>query len=66
MDGLLNETTIAVMLGIGVFITLVAFIQALMPSDPMAARLRSHRKRRDTLRGHTTLLSLSPFNSRPV
>src|ERR1700719_2358795 len=51
MDALLSETTIAVMLGIGVFITLVAFIQALMPSDPMAARLRSHRKRRDTLRG---------------
>jgi tight adherence protein C len=51
MDGFLNETTIAVMAGIGVFITLVAFAQALMPSDPMAARLRSHKKRRDQLRG---------------
>jgi tight adherence protein C len=51
MDGILNETTIAVIAGIGVFITLVAFAQALMPSDPMAARLRSHKKRRDTLRG---------------
>jgi len=50
MDGMLNETTIAVIAGIGVFITLVAFAQALMPSDPMAARLRSHKKRRDHLR----------------
>jgi len=50
MGGLINETTIAVIAGIGVFITLVAFAQALMPSDPMAARLRSHKKRRDTLR----------------
>jgi tight adherence protein C len=50
MDGMLNETTIAVLAGIGVFITLVAFAQALMPSDPMAARLRSHKKRRDQLR----------------
>jgi len=49
-DGMLNETTIAVIAGIGVFITLVAFAQALMPSDPMAARLRSHKKRRDQLR----------------
>lgn len=51
MDGMLNETTIAVIAGICVFITLVAFAQALMPSDPMAARLRSHKKRRDQLRG---------------
>jgi tight adherence protein C len=51
MDGFLNETTIAVIAGIGVFITLLAFAQALMPSDPMAARLRSHKKRRDQLRG---------------
>jgi len=51
LDGMLNETTIAVIAGIGVFITLVAFAQALMPSDPMAARLRSHKKRRDQLRG---------------
>jgi tight adherence protein C len=50
MDGLINETTIAIAAGIGVFITLLAFAQALMPSDPMAARLRSHKKRRDTLR----------------
>ena len=50
MGGLINETTIAVIAGIAVFITLVAFAQALMPSDPMAARLRSHKKRRDTLR----------------
>jgi tight adherence protein C len=50
MGSFFNETTIAVIAGIGVFITLVAFAQALMPSDPMAARLRSHKKRRDTLR----------------
>jgi tight adherence protein C len=50
MDAYLNETTIAVIAGIGVFITLVAFAQALMPSDPMAARLKSHKKRRDQLR----------------
>ncbi|HKW54595.1 MAG TPA: hypothetical protein VJO12_12960, partial [Stellaceae bacterium] len=50
MGGFINETTIAVIAGIGVFITLVAFAQALMPSDPMAARLRSHKKRRDNLR----------------
>ena len=50
MGGLINETTIAVAAGIGVFLTLVALAQALMPSDPMAARLRSHKKRRDTLR----------------
>lgn len=50
MAGLINETTIAVIAGIGVFITLLAFAQALMPNDPMAARLRSHKKRRDTLR----------------
>lgn len=50
MGGLINETTIAVIAGIGVFITLLAFAQALMPNDPMAARLRSHKKRRDTLR----------------
>lgn len=49
--GLLNETTIAVMAGIGVFITLIAFANVLMPTDPMAARLRSHKKRRDQLRG---------------
>jgi tight adherence protein C len=50
MGSFFNETTIAVIAGIGVFITLVAFAQALMPSDPMAARLRSQKKRRDTLR----------------
>lgn len=50
MDQFLNETTIAVIAGIGVFITLVAAAQALMPNDPMAARLRSHKKRRDQLR----------------
>ncbi len=60
--GLLNETTIAVMAGIGVFVTLVAFANILMPNDPMAARLRSHKKRRDQLRG--ALLGTSAADAR--
>jgi tight adherence protein C len=46
----LNETSVAIIAGIAVFITLVVFIQALLPHDPMAARLRSHNKRREVLR----------------
>lgn len=46
----LDETSIAVLAGVGVFITLIAFGQAFVPHDPMAARLRSHRKRREGLR----------------
>jgi tight adherence protein C len=46
----INETTLAIIAGICVFVTLVAFAQALVPHDPMAARLKSHRKRRDVLR----------------
>jgi tight adherence protein C len=46
----LNETAVAVVAGIGVFVTLIAFAQAFVPHDPMAARLRSHQRRRETLR----------------
>ena len=46
----LDETTGAVLAGILVFITVIAFGQALVPHDPMAERLRSHQKRRDQLR----------------
>jgi tight adherence protein C len=46
----LDETGIAVLGGIAVFVTLLALGQAFVPHDPMAARLRSHRKRRDRLR----------------
>ena len=46
----LDETTGAVLAGILVFITLVAFGQALVPHDPMVDRLRSHQKRREQLR----------------
>src|SRR6185503_17921508 len=46
----INETTLAIIAGVCVFVTLVAFAQALVPHDPMAARLKSHRKRRDVLR----------------
>ncbi len=46
----LDETGLAILVGIALFITLIAFGQALVPHDPMAARLRSHLKRRDRLR----------------
>jgi tight adherence protein C len=46
----LSETGIAVLGGIAVFVTLVAIGQAFVPHDPMAARLRSHQRRRERLR----------------
>jgi tight adherence protein C len=48
----LDETMGAVIAGILVFISLIALGQALVPQDPMAARLRSHQKRRDQLRAN--------------
>jgi tight adherence protein C len=42
----------AIIAGILVFISLIALGQALVPQDPMAARLRSHQKRRDQLRAN--------------
>jgi tight adherence protein C len=47
----LDENVIAAIAGILVFITVIIFAQALLPHDPMAERLRSHKKRRDALRG---------------
>jgi tight adherence protein C len=46
----LDENVIAAIAGILVFITVIIFAQALVPHDPMAERLRSHKKRRDALR----------------
>ena len=46
----LDETMGAVIAGILVFISLIALGQAMVPQDPMAARLRSHQKRREQLR----------------
>jgi tight adherence protein C len=48
----LDETMGAVIAGILVFISLIALGQAMVPQDPMAARLRSHQKRRDQLRAN--------------
>ena len=48
----LDETMGAIIAGILVFISLIALGQALVPQDPMAARLRSHQKRRDQLRAN--------------
>jgi tight adherence protein C len=58
----LNETTVAVLGGILVFISIIALGNALVPHDPMAARLRSHQKRREQLR--TTFLSGNTANDR--
>jgi len=46
----LDDTTISVIAGILVFISIVALGNALVPHDPMASRLRSHQKRREQLR----------------
>ncbi len=46
----LSENLGAVVAGIGVFVSVMALGQALVPHDPMAARLRNHRKRREMLR----------------
>jgi tight adherence protein C len=46
----LDETTISVLAGILVFVSVLAFANAFVPHDPMASRLRSHQKRREQLR----------------
>lgn len=51
LDIFVNENVIAAIAGIAVFVTLLVFGQMLVPSDPMAARVRSHKQRRDALRG---------------
>jgi tight adherence protein C len=58
----LNDTTVAVVAGVLVFISIVALGNALVPHDPMASRLRSHQKRRDQLR--TARLSGNTVNDR--
>ena len=45
-----DETTISVLAAVLVFVSVYFFVNALVPSDPMASRLRSHQKRRDQLR----------------
>ena len=46
----LDATTLAILGGVAVFVTLMALGQAFVPRDPMAARLRSHQRRRERLR----------------
>jgi tight adherence protein C len=50
IDSLLTgETGIALLGGVGVFITLIALGRAFVPNDPMAARVKSHQQRRQHL-----------------
>jgi tight adherence protein C len=58
----LNDTTVAVLAGILVFISILALGNALVPHDPMASRLRNHQKRREQLR--TAFLSGNTVNDR--
>lgn len=44
-----DETGIAIMGGIGVFVTVLALAWAFVPHDPMAARVKSHQQRRQHL-----------------
>ena len=47
--GFFDETGIAIVGGIGMFITLIALGRAFVPHDPMAARIKSHQERRQHL-----------------
>ena len=58
----LDDTMVAVLAGILVFISIVALGNAFVPHDPMASRLRSHQKRREQLRAG--LLSGNTVNDR--
>jgi tight adherence protein C len=58
----LDDTTVATLAGILVFVSIVALGNALVPHDPMASRLRSHQKRRAELRAG--LLSGNTVNDR--
>ena len=49
-DFALDDTTVSVLAAVLVFVSVYFFINALVPNDPMASRLRSHQKRRDQLR----------------
>jgi tight adherence protein C len=44
-----DETGIAILGGIGVFVTLLALARAFVPHDPMVARIKSHQQRRQHL-----------------
>lgn len=44
-----DETGIATVGGLGVFVTAIALGRAFVPRDPMAARIKSHQKRREDL-----------------
>jgi tight adherence protein C len=46
----LDQTGIAVLAGMAVLATLLALGYAMLPDDPMAARVRGHMRRRDNLR----------------
>ena len=58
----MNDTTVAVIAGALVFVSIVALGNALVPHDPMASRLRSHQKRREQLRAG--LISGNTVNDR--
>ena len=47
--GFFDESGIAVVGGLGVFVTILALGRAFVPTDPMAARLKSHQQRRQHL-----------------
>jgi tight adherence protein C len=57
-----DETTLSILAGILVFISVMALGAVLAPHDPMAARLRSHQKRREQLRAG--LISGNTVNDR--
>jgi tight adherence protein C len=47
--GFFDETGIAILGGLSVFVTMIALARAFVPHDPMAARIRSHQQRRQHL-----------------
>lgn len=60
----LDETAIAVLAGVLVFVSIVALGNALVPHDPMASRLRSHQKRREQLRAGILAGNANALNQR--
>jgi len=49
LTGFFDESGIAIVGGVGVFITILALGRAFVAHDPMAARLKSHQERRQHL-----------------
>jgi tight adherence protein C len=47
--GFFDETGIAILGGLSVFVTMIALARAFVPHDPMAARIKSHQQRRQHL-----------------